>query len=174
MVSSESGAQPDAEARTDGGAAEAAVCAADAAATSAGEVAVEAGGVASTPQEEGQGESAASIDEATARKLLGDGAAFEQLAQDGRAPREAFVREFAGQLAEQACDACVAGDEAALRELVASGMDVNQAGDHRGCPPLCGAAQEGQAKCLAMLLRVAEIDVNKAETDGSTPLFWPR
>ena len=62
------------------------------------------------------------------------------------------------------------GHEGAVKELLESGVDVNEVRTDTGVTALYLAAQEGHEGVVEQLLK-AEVDVNKATTDdGATPL----
>ena len=63
------------------------------------------------------------------------------------------------------------GHEGAVKELLETGMDVDEVRTDNGATALCLAAQNGHEGVVEMLLK-AEADVNKARTDnGCTPLY---
>jgi ankyrin repeat protein len=67
-------------------------------------------------------------------------------------------------------DAAARGDEARVKELLASGSDPNASGSD-DWTPLTVAALEGQTSIVALLLDAgARIDL--AEGGGNSPLYW--
>ena len=63
------------------------------------------------------------------------------------------------------------GHEGAVKQLLESGVDVDEVRTDDGATALCVAAQEGHEGVVEQLLK-AEADVNKARTDyGATPLL---
>ena len=63
-----------------------------------------------------------------------------------------------------------AGDTAAVRQLVQSGVDVNTK-DRRGGTPLLYAAAVGTPQIMRLLID-AGADVNARTSFGATPLLW--
>jgi len=66
--------------------------------------------------------------------------------------------------------AAAAGNMELLQSLVEAGADINFAGGHCYCPPLCLAIRENHTELVKWLVKHPEIDINKHDCSGSTPL----
>ena len=62
------------------------------------------------------------------------------------------------------------GHDEIVRLLIEKGADVNM-GDEGGWTPLIDAASKGKIGAVNALLESEDIEVNKCNNEGSTPLF---